>query len=179
MLQKVSVLQCSMLLHNITESISCTKRKYLPQMYPIEPHCKPDPDHDSHLTLEGRMQLSWVKYAPQEAHFHFPVSLFYLTWRPNWSIFDSVEPLSTLLSQMRVEVGTGLTVHAHQFNPTSSLQSCIHGPASGTPAYYRMHTYVTKHLLPQTSNVPQEGIRRNINHGRPMDCTVQQSQGSA
>jgi hypothetical protein len=74
-------------------------------------HCKPGPDLNSHLTQGGRKRLNSVKYASPGAHLSqekqrnrkVRMSLM-------WSIFDSAVPNSTLWSQKRVEVGTGLTV---------------------------------------------------------------------
>lgn len=57
------------------------------------------------------MRFSLTKNAPHEAHLYCSV-LFLTQMHPRWSIVDSVEPLWTLLSQIRVLVGTGLTVEA-------------------------------------------------------------------
>jgi hypothetical protein len=71
---------------------------------------KSGPDLNSHLTQEGEMRLSIVKYAPHEAHINPSDFLLFLTWmHSKWSIFDSFEPYSATLSQIRVEVRTKLT----------------------------------------------------------------------
>jgi hypothetical protein len=74
-------------------------------------HCKPGPYLNSYLTQGGRKWLNSVKYASPGAHLSQEKQRNRKV-RMNlmWSIFDSAVPHSTLWSQMRVEVGTGLTV---------------------------------------------------------------------
>ncbi len=77
-------------------------------------HCKPGPDLNSHLTQGGRKRLNSVKYASPGAHLSQEKQRNRKVWTSlMWSIFDSAVPHSILWSQMRVEVGTGLTVQWH------------------------------------------------------------------
>ncbi len=75
-------------------------------------HCKPGPDNNSYLIQESWIQVSWVKYASQEARIYFSVSSLFMTWMHHrWSIFNSPEPCSASSSQTGVVIRTGFTVY--------------------------------------------------------------------
>jgi hypothetical protein len=84
--------------------LSCLVRWSLP--LPSYTLCPVPMTNNSYLIQENWLGLSWVKYALQEAHICFSVSLHFLNC---WGgIFVSPELCSAFFSQMELSIGPGL-----------------------------------------------------------------------